>query len=96
MRPEYQKQRNRSSNVVVAFSDSASKKVADPAGLCIAFHSKWMKRAPDKTLERDALHRRESFPVAAVVVVHDDISLMRESLEAVSVVVEFVVSVKSG
>lgn len=54
-----------------------------------------MKRAPDKTLERDALLRRERFPVAVVVVVHDDISLMRATLEEVAVVVEFLVSVNN-
>lgn len=51
-----------------------------------------MKRAPDKTLEHDALLRRERFPVAVVVVVHDDISLMRATLEEVAIVVEFIVS----
>lgn len=51
-----------------------------------------MKRGPDETLERDALLRRERFPVAVVVVVHDDISLMRATLEEVATVAEFIVS----
>lgn len=76
--------------------DSALQKEADSARLCIAFHSEWMKRAPDETLERHALRRRESFPVAVVVVVHDDISLMRATLEEVAMVVEFVVSVPTA
>lgn len=54
-----------------------------------------MQRPPDKTLERDAVLRREKFPVAVVVVVHDDISLMRASLEGVAAVVELIVSVNS-
>eukprot|EP00752_Nemacystus_decipiens_P014776 g13155.t1 len=78
-------------------SASASRKEAeaDSAGLCTAFHSEWMQRAPDKTLERDALLRRERFPAAVVVVVHDDISLMRASLEAVAVAVELILVVVS-
>ena len=75
--------------------DSAFHEKAESARLCIDFHSEWMKRAPDKTLERDASRRRESFPVAVVVVVHDDISLMRATLEEVAVAVEFIVSVNN-
>lgn len=76
-------------------TEPAPRKEAGPARLCIAFHSDWMKRGPDENLERDALRRRESFPVAVVVVVHDDISLMRATLEEVAMVVEFIVSVNS-
>lgn len=61
---------------------------------CVAFHSEWMQRAPDEHLSKGgALARRKEFPVAAVVVVHDDISLMRATLEEVAVVVECIVSV---
>lgn len=66
---------------------------SDPVELCVAFHSEWMKRAPDEVLEREVLARRQRFPVAAVVVVHNDISLMRATLEEVAVVVEHIVSV---
>lgn len=59
---------------------------------CIAFHSDWMDRTPDQLLEREAAARREIFPVAVVVVVHDDISLMRTTLEEVAVAVEHIVS----
>lgn len=51
-----------------------------------------MERGPDNVLVEEASVRRESFPVAAVVVVHDDISLMRATLEEVAWVVEYMVS----
>lgn len=59
---------------------------------CIAFHSEWMERSPEDELVQGALNRRKQFPVAAVVVVHDDISLMRTALEEVALVVEHIVS----
>lgn len=51
-----------------------------------------MGRSPDVTLVQEGLNRRNQFPVAAVVVVHDDISLMRVALEEVALVVEHIVS----
>lgn len=59
---------------------------------CVGFHSEWMARAPDKIVAEEASTRRERFPVAAVVVVHDDIALMRTTLEEVATVVEHIVS----
>lgn len=52
-----------------------------------------MERTPDEVLVHEVLARRQRFPVAAVVVVHDDISLLRATLEEVAVVVEHIVSV---
>lgn len=68
---------------------------AHPVERCVSFHSEWMERAPDKVLVREALVRRNKFPVAIVVVVHDEISLMLEALEEVAVVVEHIVSENS-
>lgn len=59
---------------------------------CVEFHWDWMGRGPDDLLVKEALTRRERMPVAAVVVVHDDISLMRANLEEVAAVVEHIVS----
>ena len=59
---------------------------------CIAFHSEWMERKPDKILEYEILVRKERFPIAVVIVVHNDISLMRATLEEVAIVVEHIVS----
>ncbi|CAM9498628.1 unnamed protein product [Ectocarpus fasciculatus] len=67
----------------------------DPKELCLSFHSEWMGRAPNERLAREALNRRKRFPVAVVVVVHDDISLMRAVLEEVAVVVEHILVVVS-
>ena len=64
----------------------------DYVARCVNFHSDWMARAPDKMLVEEAPVRRERFPVAAVVVVHDDISLMRTTLEEIATVVEHIVS----
>lgn len=66
-----------------------------PVGRCVAFHSEWMKRAPEKVLVDEALIRRKRFPVAVVVAVHDEISLMRTALEEVAIVVEHIVSANS-
>lgn len=52
-----------------------------------------MERGPHLDLINEALARRRKFPVAAVVVVHDDISLLRAALEAAAIVVEYIVSV---
>lgn len=60
--------------------------------LDVEFHTEWMNRAPDREMLNKAVVRRHSFPVAIVVVVHDDISLMRAALENVAVVVEHIVS----
>lgn len=51
-----------------------------------------MKRTPDTVLAHGVLDRRKRFPVAAVVVVNEDISILRSSLEEVAVVVEHIVS----
>lgn len=51
-----------------------------------------MERTPDKLLVDKALVRRKEFPVAVVVVVHDETSLMPAALEEVAVVVEHIVS----
>lgn len=67
----------------------------DSVAHCVNFHSDWMARAPNKMLAEGAFTRREAFPVAAVVVVHDDISLMRATLEEIATVVEHVVSERS-
>lgn len=64
----------------------------EPVGACISFHSEWMERGPHRDLVDEALVRRQQFPVAAVVVVHDDISLLRAALEAAAIVVEYIVS----
>lgn len=64
----------------------------DPVARCVSFHSDWMARAPDAMLAEEASTRRERFPVAAVFVVHDDISLMRTTLEEIATVVEHIVS----
>ena len=53
-----------------------------------------MARAPDNMLAEEAFTRRETFPVAAVVVVHDDTSLMRATLEEIATLVEHIVSEK--
>lgn len=53
-----------------------------------------MGRSPNERLAREALDRRKRFPVAVVIVVHDDISLMRAVLEEVAAVVEHIVSNK--
>ncbi|CAM9753558.1 unnamed protein product [Scytosiphon promiscuus] len=68
---------------------------ASPTGRCLAFSSEWMGRFPDSLLVRDALKRQTRFPVAVVVVVHDDISLMRATLEEVATVVEHILVVVS-
>lgn len=62
---------------------------------CVSFHSAWMGRAPDKSLVHEALVRRNRFPVAVVVVVHDEISLMASALKEVALVVEHIVSADS-
>eukprot|EP00752_Nemacystus_decipiens_P004605 g4204.t1 len=67
----------------------------DTVARCIAFHSEWMERSPDDELVTETLNRRTQFPVAAVVVVHDDISLMRTALEEVALVVEHILVVVS-
>lgn len=41
---------------------------------------------------KEASARRELFPVSVVVVVHDEISLLRETLEEIAGVVEHIVS----
>lgn len=64
----------------------------DSVASCVNFHSDWMARAPNKMVAEEASTRRERFPVAAVVVVHDDIALMRTTLEEVAAVVEHIVS----
>lgn len=51
-----------------------------------------MERAPDQKMLDKAVGRRQTFPVAVVVVAHGDISLMRPALEEVAVVVEHIVS----
>lgn len=51
-----------------------------------------MERGPDEILVHEALNRQKHFAVAVVVVVHDDISLMRTALEEVALVVEHIVS----
>lgn len=73
-------------------ADSETVDKVDPARLGIAFHSEWMERAPDTVLAHGVLDRRKRFPVAAVVVVNEDISILRSSLEEVAVVVEHIVS----
>lgn len=50
-----------------------------------------MERVPDNEVML-ALDRRNRFPVAVVVMVHDNISILRSSLEGVAVVVEHIVS----
>ncbi|CAM9226878.1 unnamed protein product, partial [Pylaiella littoralis] len=75
--------------------DLKSHDEADPVGLCVAFHSEWMGRAPDAVLVHEVLVRRHRFPVAVVIVVHDDISLMRATLEEAAVVVEHILVVVS-
>lgn len=60
---------------------------------CRGFHSEWMERAPD-TEVMHALDRRKQFPVALLVMAHDNIAIMRPSLEGVALVVEHIVSVK--
>lgn len=62
----------------------------------IAYHSGWMRREPDKFIKRHTAYRRERFPVAVMVVVHEDFSLMRVALEEVAIVVEHIVSGKSA
>lgn len=64
--------------------------------LCVAFHSEWMKRAPDRRMLEKAVVKRKTFPVAVVVAAHDDISLLRPALEEVAVVVEHIVSEHGG
>ncbi|CAN0301288.1 unnamed protein product [Ectocarpus sp. 12 AP-2014] len=76
-------------------SDLATVDKVDPARLSIAFHSEWMERAPDTVLAHGVLDRRKRFPVAAVVVVNEDISILRSSLEEVAVVVEHILVVVS-
>ncbi|CAB1101889.1 unnamed protein product [Ectocarpus sp. CCAP 1310/34] len=76
-------------------SEGAPNGEKDPKELCISFHSEWMGRSPNKRLAREALERRKRFPVAVVVVVHDDISLMRAVLEEVAAVVEHILVVVS-
>ncbi|CAM9672191.1 unnamed protein product, partial [Ectocarpus sp. 6 AP-2014] len=75
--------------------DSATVDKVDPARLSIAFHSEWMERAPDTVLAHGVFDRRKRFPVAAVVVVNEDISILRSSLEEVAVVVEHILVVVS-
>lgn len=55
-----------------------------------------MERNPDKILANEALIRRKWFPVAVVIVVHDDISLLRATLEEVAIVAEHIVSEKDA
>lgn len=66
---------------------------SDLVDQCRDFHSEWMQRAPDNEAML-ALDRRKLFPVAVVVTVHDDIAIMRPSLEGVALVVEHIVSAK--
>lgn len=51
-----------------------------------------MERVPDHRMLEKAVIRRRAFPVAVVVVAHDDVSLLRPALEEVAVVVEHIVS----
>lgn len=63
---------------------------------CLGFHSEWMERTPTNILANEALIRRKQFPVAVVVVVHDEVSLLRATLEEVAIVVEHIVSDNDG
>ncbi|CAM9157458.1 unnamed protein product [Hapterophycus canaliculatus] len=76
--------------------DPASNDHGYPRASFLEFNSKWMERAPDKLLVRSALIRRKQFPVAMVVVVLDDTSLLCAALEEVAVVVEHVLVVISN
>ncbi|CAM9672059.1 unnamed protein product [Ectocarpus sp. 6 AP-2014] len=76
-------------------SEAAPNGEKDLKELCLSFHSEWMGRSPNERLAREALDRRKRFPVAVVVVVHDDISLMRAVLEEVAAVVEHILVVVS-
>lgn len=58
----------------------------------MTFHSEWMERTPDEVLANNVLDRRKRFPVAVVVVIHDETSLMRAALDEIAVVVEHIVS----
>ncbi|CBJ29237.1 conserved unknown protein [Ectocarpus siliculosus] len=63
---------------------------ADSVRRCMIFHSEWMERTPDKVLEDNVLDRRKRFPVAVVVVIHDENSLVRAALDEVAIVVEHI------
>lgn len=63
------------------------------AAACVSFHSDWMGRGPSKNLLEEASARRRTFPVVAVIVVHDEISVLRQTLEDVVDVVEHIVRI---
>lgn len=65
---------------------------ADSVRRCMTFHSEWMERTPDKVLEDNVLDRRKRSPVAVVVVIHDETSLVRAALDEIAIVVEHIVS----
>ncbi|CAM9968750.1 unnamed protein product, partial [Pylaiella littoralis] len=80
---------------LLLLQQSPGEKTHDEPRACLSFHSEWMERGPHKDLMHGALARRQEFPVAAVVVVHDDVSLLRPALEAAAIVVEYILVVVS-
>ncbi|CAM9351211.1 unnamed protein product [Ectocarpus sp. 13 AM-2016] len=63
---------------------------ADSVRQCVTFHAEWMERTPDKVLEDNVLDRRKRFPMAVVVVIHDETSLVRAALDEIAIVVEHI------
>lgn len=71
-------------------SDASARVI--PVGPCFSNHASWMGRGSDPLLVEENSARREKFPVAALVVVHDEAKFLKATLEDVALVIEHVVS----
>eukprot|EP00752_Nemacystus_decipiens_P004611 g4210.t1 len=82
--------------LVVLLADHADAPHGErPLKLCVAFHTEWMKRSPDRRMLETAVVRRKTSPVAMVVMAHDEISLLRPALEEMAVIVDHILVVVS-